>query len=139
METVVMRTFGNYFSANILLTRLQEHGIRCYLKDENTVTIDPLLTAAIGGIKLAVDVTQQDEAAVLLKDFHDDELRAAVCPQCRLSTIIEVEKPVKNILTGLLSRISKDYVAPVDTYFLCRNCGWKSTLLSDAQNDKLDI
>ncbi len=32
----------------------EEEGINCWLKDENTVTIDPILTNAIGGIKLMV-------------------------------------------------------------------------------------
>lgn len=48
MQPVIIRTFDNYFSANIILTRLQDSGIRCFLKDEYTVTIDPILSNAIG-------------------------------------------------------------------------------------------
>ena len=33
-----------------MLTRLQSEGVECYLEDENTVTIDPMLSGAIGGI-----------------------------------------------------------------------------------------
>ena len=59
MDIVTIRTFDNYFSANILLTRLRHAGIECYLKDEYTVTIDPLLSNAIGGIKLIVKKTEE--------------------------------------------------------------------------------
>jgi hypothetical protein len=45
MDMVTIQTFDNYFNANIQLTRLRASGIECYLKDEYTVTIDPLLSA----------------------------------------------------------------------------------------------
>ncbi len=54
MNMVTLRTFDNYFLANITLTRLQNAGINCFLKDEHTVTMDPILSNAIGGIKLVV-------------------------------------------------------------------------------------
>jgi hypothetical protein len=57
MELVTIQSFDNFFSANIQLTRLRAVGIECYLKDEYTVTIDPLLSNAIGGIKLVVRKT----------------------------------------------------------------------------------
>ena len=52
MELVTVRTFNNYISANILLAKLRNGGIECYLKDEYTVTMDPFLTNAVGGIKV---------------------------------------------------------------------------------------
>ena len=54
MDIIVIKTFDNYFLANISLTKLRDAGVECYLKDEYTVTIDPILTNAIGGIKLVV-------------------------------------------------------------------------------------
>ena len=60
MKLVTLRSFDNYFTANITLTKLHADGIECYLKDENTVTIDPMLSNAIGGIKLVVK--NEDEA-----------------------------------------------------------------------------
>jgi hypothetical protein len=54
MKFILFRTFMNYMEAHMLKGRLEEAGIRCWLKDENTVTIDPLLSIAVGGIKLMV-------------------------------------------------------------------------------------
>ena len=133
METVVLRTFDNYFSANIILTRMRAAGINCYLKDEHTVTIDPLLTAAIGGIKLAVDITQILAAKELLKEFHEEELREAVCPVCKKNDIKEISVPVKNILSGMFSRLFTGYTIPHETLFVCSNCHWKSKFLADTE------
>jgi len=46
--------------------RLKEEFINCYLQDENTVTIDPLLSNAIGGIKLMVAEQQAERAMEIL-------------------------------------------------------------------------
>lgn len=54
MEFIKLQTFDNYIEANLVLNRFLNEGIECYLKDEYTVTIDPLLSNAIGGIKLVV-------------------------------------------------------------------------------------
>ena len=47
MDLVTVKTFDSYFVAHIILGRLQSEGIECYLKDEATVTIDPILTKLI--------------------------------------------------------------------------------------------
>ena len=55
MNFVLLQSYDNYISAHIAMGRLEEDGINCWLKDENTVTINPILTNAIGGIKLMVE------------------------------------------------------------------------------------
>ena len=47
---------------------LQEEGINCYLKDELTITVDPFLSPALGGMKLMVEDSQADRATELLKE-----------------------------------------------------------------------
>ena len=54
MEFILLNSYGNYVEAHIAKGVLEEEGIVCWLKDENTVTIDPILTNAVGGIKLMV-------------------------------------------------------------------------------------
>ena len=63
-------------------------GIRCWLKDENTVTIDPILTNAIGGIKVMVDsgrrkapvlrVLQNQDRAMSLSQMRFVEQRVRI-------------------------------------------------------------
>jgi hypothetical protein len=47
---------------------LQDSGINCHLKDEYTITIDPLLSPALGGIKLMVARPQVVRALELLEE-----------------------------------------------------------------------
>jgi hypothetical protein len=47
---------------------LQDAGINCHLKDEYTITIDPLLSPALGGIKLMVAGSQLERALELLAE-----------------------------------------------------------------------
>ena len=51
MDFVILNTYSNYVEAHIAKGVLEEQGIESWLKDENTVTIDPILTNAIGGIQ----------------------------------------------------------------------------------------
>jgi Putative prokaryotic signal transducing protein len=63
---ILFMTFDNYISAHITMGRLKEEFINCYLQDEYTVTIDPLLSNAIGGIKLMVAEQQAGRALEIL-------------------------------------------------------------------------
>ena len=72
MDFLLLRSFDNYISASLTLARLDEEGITCYLKDEYTVTIDPLLSNAIGGIKLIVKKTDEPEARKMMQVFENE-------------------------------------------------------------------
>jgi len=71
MNFVCLCSFDNYIPAHIALGRLKEEYINCYLQDEYSVTIDPFLSNAIGGIKLMVAETQAERAWKILNDEQD--------------------------------------------------------------------
>ena len=133
MQTTILRTFDNYFSANILLTRLQSEGVHCYLKDENTVTIDPILSNAIGGIKLEVAADDYSKAADLLNQFDKEYLQSAQCPQCHARDFIEVpRKNPGNYLTAILTWIFSSYAVAPEKVYQCRQCGYESKTLPES-------
>jgi len=66
MKFILLLTFDNYIPAHIALGRLKDEFINCFLQDEYTVTIDPLLSNAIGGIKLMVAEAQAPRALEIL-------------------------------------------------------------------------
>lgn len=66
MGFILLCSFDNYIPAHIALGRLKEEFINCYLQDEYSVTIDPFLSNAIGGIKLMVAETQAERARQIL-------------------------------------------------------------------------
>ena len=43
-------TFDNYMLANMTMGLMTENDIKCQLKDENIVTMDPLLNAALAAL-----------------------------------------------------------------------------------------
>lgn len=140
MELVTVRTFNNYFSANILLTKLRDAGIQCYLKDEYTVTIDPLLTNAVGGIKLVINKENSQEVFELLQQFDEDYRRNAVCPKCGSHNIDLVPKrTAANMITAILSWLFSDYAVSVENVYKCSNCGYESHTLPEPVQKDIDI
>ena len=71
MKYIIIKSFDNYIPAHIALGRLKEEYVNCYLQDEYSVTIDPFLSNAIGGIKLMVAETQLDRARQILEDLKE--------------------------------------------------------------------
>jgi hypothetical protein len=88
MKFIIVQVYSNYIDANIIMGRLQEEGINCWLKDENTVTIDPILTNAVGGIKLMVPDSQGERTFELLKQFRDEQKSIIKCSRCGSSMSI---------------------------------------------------
>ncbi len=66
MRFIQLKSFDNYIQAHIAFGILQEEHINCWLKDEYSVTIDPMLSNAIGGIKLMVAEAQAERAMNIL-------------------------------------------------------------------------
>jgi hypothetical protein len=93
MKFIPVKTFDSYVTANIWLGKLQDAGIQCYLKDEYTVTIDPILSNAIGGIKLVVNPADAEAAQTLLAEFDEEYMKSVECPQCGAYHITLVPKP----------------------------------------------
>ena len=132
MDIVVVKSFDNYFTANIYLAKLQGSGIECYLKDEYTVTIDPLLTNAIGGIKLVVKREDAEKALQLIQQSDEEYLRSIKCPRCGASDFTYVAKPnVGNIITRVLAWMFASKAIAPDYVYKCGNCGYETETLPD--------
>ena len=72
MKLIAVRSYDDYISANIILGRLKEEDINCFLQDENTVTTIPFLSNITGGIKLLVPEQEVNRAIALLKMFENN-------------------------------------------------------------------
>lgn len=124
MNFKLIATYDNYMLANMAIGLLTENGIKCQLKDEHIVTIDPLLNPAVGGIKLLVEENDFEAAVALMKEAENDYLKDIACPRCKNNSLTVEEKinnpadfwgKLKNkILFGQSSTYSKGY--------RCTNC-----------------
>ncbi len=135
---VTIRTFTYAHEAVIVKARLEAEGVQGYLKDEFTVSIDPFLSNAVGGVKLQVVEDDVDEAlAILTKvdytaDEHpvesvdltanDNRAGTPTCPSCGSSETAVQRRPagwafgISVLLLGFpIPFLSKSYH--------CFNCG----------------
>jgi len=140
MDLVTVKTFDSYFVANIILGRLHAEGVECYLKDEVTVTIDPILTNAIGGIKLVVRKENATAVKQILDSYDAQYLLAATCPQCGEHAFTYIAKPgVTNFLTAILTSIFASYAVAPNYVYQCGNCNYETERLPDYDNNAEDI
>lgn len=117
-------SYDNFMLANMTMGLMTENDIKCQLKDEHVVTMDPLLNPAVGGIKLLVEEKDYGRAVALIKKAEDDYVKDIACPECKIHALIveeKINKPVdfwgkfKNqVLYGQPSTYSKKY--------RCTNC-----------------
>jgi len=73
MSFVEVSSYDNYIDAHLMLGRLRDEFINCYLLNENSVTIDPFLSNAIGGIKLMVAETQAERALDIIREIEKNK------------------------------------------------------------------
>lgn len=135
-DFVTIATYDDYLSANFEKQKLLEHGIDCYLADENTVTIQWTLKNALGGIKLRVPALQTEEAIKVLNekrealpvDFKLEETENdLICPNCG-SNNTATEKYSKSIAGWTWLIIGFPITATPIKHHRCFYCGhkWKS-------------
>lgn len=126
MEYVIAAVYDNYINAHLAFGRLQNENINCWLKDENTVTIDPILTNAIGGIKLMVAQNQLQQALALIDSDKKQYRQQHLCPKCNSSNIDVVSTPRKasnwlGTITSIVLGVGS--AMPIDKVYHCFNCG----------------
>ncbi|MGG9971701.1 hypothetical protein ACQ33O_07885 [Ferruginibacter sp. SUN002] len=132
MDLVTVKTFDNYFTASICLTKLQDAGYECYLKDDTTATMLPVISNAIGGIKLLAKDTEKDEVLKLIEQFDKEFLEAAKCPKCGKTNFSYIAKPgAKNFLTAILTSIFSSYAVAAEYVYQCGSCGYETERLPD--------
>ncbi|ANH82993.1 hypothetical protein A8C56_20185 [Niabella ginsenosidivorans] len=128
MDYVIASTYNNYIEAHLAMGNLQSESINCWLKDENTVTIDPILTNAVGGIKLMVAQPQIGRALDILKNTKKEYQQQHPCPHCGSTNVEYVSTPKKasnwlgtliNLLLGIGAPL------PVDKVHHCFDCGYE--------------
>lgn len=126
MEYIQLRTFDNYIEANIVLTMLQAANVNCHLKDEHTITIDPLLSPALGGMKLMVHHAQAERAWELMDEAEAQYLSNFSCPICHAHALkaVSVHKEYKCRLGALVSSLLNGKSVELKKIYRCEKCGY---------------
>ena len=128
-----IRSYDNYITANLELALLKQAGINCHIKDEYTITIDPLLSPALGGMKLMVEENSAEEAKTILdaSDWH--YLQSIPCPKCK-ATALEMITTIMHYTTWtgrIKSLLINGQEEEVKRFYRCNNCYSEFTELAD--------
>jgi hypothetical protein len=70
MELATIKTFSYDHETILYEPKFQAEGIEYFLKDQKTVAIDPLVSNAIGGIKLQVNAKDEERARALVAEIE---------------------------------------------------------------------
>lgn len=132
MNFIPLYNFSNYIDAHIILGKLQAEDIDCRLQDEHTVSINPLWTNAVGGIKLLVAEEDLDKAARLLREMEAERKNNFQCPKCGSNNIEFVSTPrnVSNWISALLSFSVGSYAIATVKVYHCFSCGYEANDMS---------
>lgn len=115
----VLAVFEYSSEAQITKSKLDSENINTMLVDERTIDTDPLLSQAIGGVKLFVHKSDLDRAKVIYNNIRayrkDKNGHDIYCPKCQ-STRILMAPPIKgNIFFMLFPFFEK-------SKHICNNC-----------------
>lgn len=125
MEFIPVLSFNNYVEAHIAMGNLQQQHINCWLKDEYTVTIDPILANAVGGIKLMVAKVQVPRALEILEKVAGNKTVQYACPHCGSRQIQLVTIPPKKAgwLIAFINKLLGDRALKAKQVWHCAACG----------------
>lgn len=83
-------TLGTFeFPADVLIIKgkLESEGIMVFLRDEATINSDPLISTAIGGVKLQVYSNDRERAKQIFDEVRnyatDSSGNLIICPNCK--------------------------------------------------------
>jgi len=136
MENTLFKQVGNFqysSEAYIVKGKLESSGVEVFMKDNFTIDTDPIISNAIGGVKLFVRSEDYEQALLSLSEISkhavDDSGKLLVCPNCGghkidlLSTI----KDLKSLFSFIFSLLL--FVLPFYTkyQYKCEDCNFEFT------------
>ncbi|WP_136482075.1 putative signal transducing protein [Cognatitamlana onchidii] len=118
--------------AEIIKGRLEADGIEVFLSDNLTIDTDPLVSNAIGGVKLKVLSDQAEEAKQILKSINrysvDDNGKSISCPNCnsKKTQLYSTVKDAKSFFAFIFALILNLLVFILPFYtkykYRCEDC-----------------
>lgn len=115
----VLTTFPYSTEAQITKSKLEAEGITVMLLDEKTVDSDPLISQAIGGVKLLVADSDFEKTVKIYNDIRayetDENGEQIPCPSCQSVHILIAPLERKNLFYMLFPFFER-------TKYICNDC-----------------
>ena len=118
-EFYILGSFEYAADVQVIKAKLESEGIPVFLRDENTLNTDPLISSAIGGVKLSVYSRDKERAIEIYNEIRpyavDDKGEPIICPNCKANRS-EVYYSRKSLLHKLFPFLE-------EKKYKCTNCG----------------
>lgn len=97
----ILAVFEYSTEAHVIKSRLDADGFKTMLMDEKTIDSDPLISNAIGGVKLLVHKNDFEKAVEVYNEIRvyqrDEKGNEISCPKCKSNKILVAPPQRKNI------------------------------------------
>jgi len=131
MGLITFKTFDNSIDAHILKIKLESEGITCFLFDEHMVSVNPLYSQLIGGIKLKINEEDLTHASNIVHELEQtpyttEDNRAITCPKCNSTHIKSGYKSMKSVwavLSAIVSFLLLIFPIYRKDVYKCLDCG----------------
>ncbi|QHI37902.1 hypothetical protein IMCC3317_32850 [Kordia antarctica] len=117
-EFYTIASFEYTAEAQVMKGKFMSEGIEVFLKDEHTLDVDPLVSHAIGGVKLQVHAKDRKQAIALYNELREYEVdrnrNRIICPNCESDRVL-IAPPKKSLLYMLFPFFEA-------SRYMCSNC-----------------
>ncbi|WP_439129594.1 DUF2007 domain-containing protein [Polaribacter sp.] len=115
----ILAVFEYSTEAHVTRSKLDAEGITTLLMDEKTIDTDPLVSNAIGGVKLLIHKNDFEKAAKIYNEIRayqkDKNGNQMVCVKCNSHRILVAPAQRKNVFYMLFPFFEK-------TRHICNDC-----------------
>jgi len=111
--------------------KLESEGIEVFLQNENTINTDPLLSNALGGVKIFVNSEDVLKARHILDSIPeysvDDKGELLSCPNCSSQKInmVTTIKDVKSFMAFIYGLLTLSMPLFSKQKYKCENCNFE--------------
>ena len=115
----ILAVFEYSTEAHVTKSKLDSEGLKTMLMDEKTIDADPLVSNAIGGVKLLVHKNDFEKAVKIYNEIRtyqkDKNGNAISCPNCTSNKILVAPAHRKNVFYMLFPFFEA-------RKFICNDC-----------------
>lgn len=135
MELTTIKIFDNPIDLHLLKAILEDEGVKCFVFDENIVSVNPMYSYAVGGIKLKVRDEDFQKGQQIIDEienaaFTDQNGEVIHCPHCHSKELIGNYRTVndaKSILAVVTSFICNVIPFYMKSVYKCKKCDFEFT------------
>ena len=126
-----IESFTYSAEAQVVKGRMESKGIAVFLTDSHTVDTDPLVSKAIGGVKLNVYEKDREKAWEILSSIKkyslDDGGGELLCPRCKSSKVemLTTVRELKSLMFFLFSFLTNTLPIYTRYEYSCESCNYK--------------